>query len=111
MIEIITNNLSEGKTTGRSKYDSQSDGAGTFLFNGKSTKAQFKNKTKNGRNFILVNQFDKKNSSFIVYEDDTFIGVIDGATYLSRYGLTQESQPPPPDNDYLNFKCDTIYIP
>ena len=31
MIEIITNTNSENKTSGRSKYASQSDGPGTFL--------------------------------------------------------------------------------
>jgi len=111
MIELNITSISEGRSTGRSKYDVQSDGTGNFLYNGELTKARFKNQIKNNREFILVSNFDKYNSSFAIYVDDTFIGVIEGKTYLSRYGLTQESQPQPPYNDSLNFTCDTIYIP
>lgn len=101
MIEIITNTNSENKTSGRSKFASQADGPGTFLLNGKTTKATFKNYTKNGRSFIAVYNFDNKSSSFNVYKDNTFLGIIDNVKFFSRYGKAVEG-------DYTQVEDDNI---
>ena len=72
---------------GRGVYDTVSDGAGQFDYNGTTTKATFRNKTKNGRSFVLVTGFEEYDS-FIIDEDNNFYGELRGLFYNSKYGVS-----------------------
>lgn len=74
---------------GRGVYDTVSDGAGQFDYNGTTTKATFRNKTKNGRSFVLVTGFEEYDS-FIIDEDNNFYGELRGLFYNSKYGVSVE---------------------
>jgi hypothetical protein len=89
MIQIITliDENNRAISRGRGIYDTVSDGPGTFNYNGKTVKAVFRNKTKNGRNFVLVTNFDGYDS-FIIDSNNNMYGELKGLFYNSKYGIS-----------------------
>ncbi len=89
MIQIITlvDENNRQISTGRGIYDSTPDGPGTFEYNGTTVKAVFRNKTKNGRSFVLVTNFNEYDS-FIIDSDNNMYGELKGLFYNSKYGVS-----------------------
>jgi len=110
MIQIITT-VDENNpeiTHGRGIYDVVSDGPGTFNYNGKITKATFRNKTKNGRNFVLVTNFDGYDA-FIIDSGNNFYGELKGLFYYSKYGVSVPSFNNPESKNPGEINCQNLF--